>query len=94
MLFATSAIAADTVSVADLNVISVNGVPIVQGVVNNDTDKTIKSVFVRFKLYEGKVVIGNTVAKDFDIEAGESWRFQSPGVQRFDSCKVGFVEDY
>lgn len=94
LLFTTSAIAADAVSVANLNIVNVNGVPTIQGIATNNTDKTIKAVFVKFKLYEGKVVTGNTVAQGSDIEAGESWKFQAPVVQKFDSYKVSSVDVY
>lgn len=94
ILFAASAFAQDKVSVSDLEVVKVNEIPMIQGVATNNTESSVKFVFVKFKLYEGAMVVGNAIAKGSDIGPGEQWRFQAPVLERFDSFKLSSVDIY
>lgn len=54
----------------------------------------IGNLFVKFKLYRGGEVVGNTLAHGADIGPGERFRFSAPTTERFDEAKLSAVDVY
>ncbi|MBC8954475.1 FxLYD domain-containing protein [Xenorhabdus sp. PB62.4] len=72
-----------------------NGIPIIIGDAQNNTNKTIKYVFVKFNLYQGNTLVGNTMDMAQNLGPRESWKIQAPTnpfAYKFDSYKITSIE--
>lgn len=93
--FAMSAMAADKVSVSNIQVNNTDGYLAVEGLARNNTDTTLKNIFVKFKLYNSAgQVIDNTIAHGQDIGPGETWKFSAPSNRDFDKAQLSGVTVY
>jgi hypothetical protein len=96
LILSTTAIADDRVTVSGLQAgMHDLGYPAVFGIAHNNSNETLRSVFVKFKLYDSAGnVVGNTVANGQDIGPGENWKFSAAATQPFSTMKLSEVTIY
>ncbi|WP_282362130.1 FxLYD domain-containing protein [Pseudomonas sp. PS01300] len=94
-LFATATLASEKVTVSDLQVTNNGAYPAVEGLALNNTQTTLRNVFVKFKLYNASgQVVGNTIAHGQDIGPGETWKFSAPATQAFTEAQLSQVQAF
>ncbi|CDG16790.1 FxLYD domain-containing protein [Xenorhabdus doucetiae] len=74
-----------------------NGIPYIAGDARNNTTQTLKSVFIKFNLYQGDALVGNAIDTIQDLGAREIYKIQAPTnpfLYKFDSYKVTSIEIY
>lgn len=78
LLVSASAMAASTpdqVSLSGLHIENTaNGLSAITGNAHNDTTALLKHVFVKFNLYQGDTIIGETIDVGENIGPGENWK--------------------
>lgn len=68
---------------------------IIKGIAVNRSAKIVKSVFVKFNLYdENNSLVGNTVTMAQNLGPGETWSFSVPTPVKFATAKISEVETY
>ncbi|MBD2794089.1 FxLYD domain-containing protein [Xenorhabdus szentirmaii] len=86
----------ERVSVTNLHVKNgQNGIPYIAGDARNNTDKTLKHVFVKFNLYQGNTLVGNTADMAQNLGPRESWKIQAPTnpfAYKFDHYKITSID--
>ncbi|MCW8363540.1 FxLYD domain-containing protein [Pseudomonas aeruginosa] len=94
LLTSSLAMANERVEVSDIQVVSNGTYSSITGVAKNISKVPIGNLFVKFKLYRGGEVVGNTLAHGADIGPGERFRFSAPTTERFDEAKLSAVDVY
>lgn len=78
MVLSASTFASEKVTLSDLRIENTpNGLQAIVGEGRNNTDKVLKNVFVKFNLYQGNTVIGETIDSASNIAPGEHWKLQA-----------------
>jgi hypothetical protein len=94
-LFATTSIATEKVTVSDLQVTNNGAYASVEGLALNNTQTTLRNVFVKFKLYNSSgQIVGNTIAHGQDIGPGETWKFSAPATGEFTEAELSQVQAF
>jgi len=99
ILFSLAGLCTETTDmpVSNLQVITgESSLPVITGMVTNQTGKRVKTAFIHFNLYDDQgAVVGNAIAYASDLSPGDRWKFQAqPTIRSFASCKVTSIEAF
>lgn len=99
ILFSLAGVCAETTDmpVSNLQVIvNESGLPVITGMVANQTGKRVKNAFIHFNLYDEQgAVVGQAVTYASDLAPGDKWKFEAhTTVRSFHSYKVTSMEAF
>lgn len=89
LLISAQAIAADKLTVTDIRRADPKVANGIQGVAHNETQDTLASMTIVFKLYDSAGnMVGNAYATGQGLGPGENWRFVAPAAIKFYNAEV------
>ncbi|EPM91285.1 MULTISPECIES: FxLYD domain-containing protein [Pseudomonas] len=95
LLLSATVFANDKVEVQNIQVVNIPGGSSIQGIAHNNTNATLKNIFVNFKLYDKQGnVVGNTLAHGQDIGPGENFKFAADTNKSFAEARLSGVDVY
>lgn len=70
-------------------------IQLITGIAKNTSGHKLQLVTLTFKLYDASgVVIGTAVAQTFNLDAGESWRYEAQATKSFAVTKLGDISAF